>query len=245
MLPRVIPTIVVKNGNAVFRTKFSKSIYLGDPQSIARLFNDLGADEIILLDISNRERDLIVNRGELQGICNNTFTPLALGGGINKISEADRVFAMGVEKLVIKADSRRNFLLIEEISSKYGSQAVNACINYREHSNKFTSRNTDSLFEIEVSSKKAQSCGAGEILLQNVDRSGSGKGLDISTISRIAKELSVPLICSGGARDLIDISHAIAVGASGVGISRIFSISDNSYTPLISYISEFDRNNLG
>ena len=241
MLPRVIPTVLVENGNAVFRTKFSKKIYLGDPQSVLRLFNDFGADEIMLLDISFRRSNLLINMGALGGICETLFTPLAIGGGIRSLEDADNLFALGVEKLVLKADSKVNYRLIEEISSKYGSQAVTACINYSDTSKRFTSKDTFLVSGIEDASKKAQSCGAGEILLQNVDRSGTGEGLDIPIISRISRELSVPLICSGGTRDLIDISHAIESGASGVGISRLFSISDNSFTPLISYISESDR----
>jgi cyclase len=242
MFPRVIPTIIVENGNAVFRTNFSKSTYLGDPQSVIRLFNDFGADEVLVLDISSRQHNLLINRGELEGICKNTFTPLAIGGGIRNMSEADRVFSFGIEKVVIKADSNSNFRLMEQISSKYGSQAVNACINYREFSNGFIAKPKDFISDIETTTKKAQSFGAGEILLQNVDRSGTGQGLDIPTISRISATLTVPLICSGGTRDLVDISHALEGGASGVGVSRLFSMSDNSFTPLISYISESDRN---
>ena len=240
MLPRIIPTIVVSN-QAAWHTKFFKpEIYLGDPINMAKLYSDLEADEVTIFDIS-RSNHLYEDQ-TLEMLSAEVSVPISYGGGITDLVAADRVISNGIERLIIKVTSDASLELIKRISLKYGSQAVIGCINYR--SQNMESSNQDlNVYgnSLESLALRTLESGVGELLLQDISRSGTRAGLDFSVVEKILERTSIPIVISGGTKNLDCITKAFSLGVSGVAASTMFSLATSTDAPLVSYLSPKDR----
>ena len=198
--PRVIPTLLLKDGGLVKTVKFSNPTYIGDPINAVRIFNDREADELVFLDIKGTvPLDLVKKVSE------EAFMPFAVGGGIRRLSQARRFLAVGAEKVVIKS----HINAIPEIASVFGSQSVIACIDV------FEGTPTEH-------AKLVENLGAGEIILQSVVRDGTREGYDLPLVKAISEAVKIPVIALGGADTLKDFKKAISVGASAVAAGSMF-----------------------
>ena len=240
MLPRIVPVMIIESNKAYQTVNFELNQYLGDPISIARLYGELGADELVIFDKSIEQPIFLNNR--LRNICQEVYIPVAYGGHINSINDADVVMSQGIEKVVIKLDSEDRFKLVALIASKYGKQSVVGCINYisdsRFKSDTSYSVNHDNLDSLYA---KGITAGVGELLIQDISRSGTKLGFNLDGVSRIFKESKIPIIYAGGANDLASLRQPLLLGASGVAASTIFSLSSLGNSPLISYITHKER----
>jgi len=209
--------------------KFRKPRYVGDPCNTVRIFNELEADEIIVLDISATTSGRGPDFDLLEVIADEAFMPMAYGGGITSFSEAQRIFNIGFEKIVLNSAAIQNPKLISEIAGVYGSQAVVVSIDVRQVR----------FFGVRVMRKQRQVCskmrpsewaieavnhGAGELLITSVDHEGMWGGLDIATISTITQVVPVPVIAHGGIGNLDHVieglehggAHSVAIGSAVV-----------------------------
>jgi cyclase len=128
---RVIPALLLRNGGLIKTTKFTDPRYIGDPLNAIRIFNEKEVDELLVLDIMATREGRGPNYaviGELAGEC---FMPLCYGGGVSTLEQAERIFALGVEKVSIQSAIRPNLSLVSEIANKFGSQAVVVSIDIR------------------------------------------------------------------------------------------------------------------
>jgi cyclase len=245
MLPRVIPTIVIDEGRAIHTEGFQYSSYLGDPLNIARLFGELEADEILLLDRTQGFHKTLLGNGLLRRLTEQVFTPLSYGGAISQMHQVDEALDSGLDKIVLKLGSPGALELVEWTASKFGSQAVMACINYVEHGFPSVDGVTFQTENLPNLIKTAVDVGAGEILLQNASRSGSKSGLGAASLQLKLGDVTPPVILSGGVGSMSDIKEAFELGFSGVGASTFFCIESRSETPLTSYLTPKDREFLG
>jgi cyclase len=237
---RVIPVLLLKDRKLVKTEKFGSPRYVGDPLNALRIFNEKEVDEIVVLDINTSSKkgpdfDFI---SQLVGEC---FMPLAYGGGIQKFEQAKRLFSIGVEKVVLGSAAFESPELITAISRTYGAQSVVACIDVKEgfifgrQAYVRNARKRTGLSPLELA-RKMESFGAGEIILQSVDREGTGMGYDLPMIRQIAEQLNVPLVALGGARSIDDFIFAIAEGkASAVAAGSMFVFQGPHKAILISY----------
>jgi cyclase len=240
MLPRIIPTIVVSN-QAVWHTKFfNPEIYLGDPINISKLYSDLEADEITIFDISKSNR--LFEDQTLEMLSAEVSVPISYGGGISDLSVADRVISRGIERLVIKVTSEESLELVRKISLKYGSQAVIGCINYQSHDKEFTNQRFGiERVDVEALAFRAIESGVGELLLQDISRSGTRAGLDTSLVEKIVDQTNIPIVVSGGTKNLECMVKALSLGVAGIAASTMFSLATSTDAPLVSYLSPRDR----
>lgn len=243
---RVIPVLLIRNRKLVKTTNFKNEVYVGDPVNALRIFNEKEVDELVIIDIGasvQREPDFeFVNQ-----LVSECFMPLAYGGGIQNIAHAKKLFAIGVEKLVLGAVAFTNPELIREIATEYGSQSILVSIDYR---NDWFGRQR--VYVVNGSkktgftplefAKMAVQNGAGEILLQSINREGTGMGYDVVTIQRLSKEISIPLIALGGAEKIDDFSLGIKNGASAVAAGSLFLFKGPHKAVLISYPSPGELN---
>jgi cyclase len=241
VLPRVIPSIVVDNGRAINTQQFVPKEYLGDPLVICRIFAELGADEIFILDRSRKHT--ISNLNRLINYSDCISVPLAYGGGLEKMSDVDRVMSQGADKVVIKVHSGLSLRFLTKVSNKYGAQALVLCLNLN------VRNQTTWLFQENIKSlhnqlEKMISLGVGELLIQDVSRVGTFQGLDLNLFSEISKDLSIPVVISGGVKDLDDLKKAFSSGFSGVSISSFFSLYQNGGAPLLRYINKVERHEI-
>jgi cyclase len=237
---RVIPCLLLHDGGLVKTQKFANPRYVGDPINAIRIFNEKEVDELLVLDIdASRERrepdyDLIE---QFAGEC---FMPLAYGGGITSVEQAKRLFALGVEKLSIQTGALDDLRLVTDIAARYGSQAVVASSDVKKNllgqhrlfsaaAGKALSR--DWLEYL----RAAVAAGAGEILVNSVDRDGTLSGMDLGLIAAASAACAVPLIACGGAGSLADIRAAVDAGASAVAAGSFFVYYGKHRAVLITY----------
>jgi cyclase len=236
---RVIPSLLIRDLGLVKSVRFAKERYVGDPINAIKVFNDKQADELIALDISATKRGSI--NFELIGRINReAFMPLGYGGGIRSVDDVRRILGLGYEKVVIDSGALDRPELISEAASACGSSSVVACIDVkrdkagRQLVYDYRTRKTLARLVREWADNCAR-LGAGEILLNDVDREGTFEGYDVSLISDIASRVTVPLVALGGAATLDDIKKAIAAGASAAAAGSMFVFHGPRKAVLITY----------
>ena len=212
-LPRIIPVLLLKGEGLYKGEKFKNHHYIGDPLNIIKIFNEKGADELMLLDIEASKNQKI-NFDLIAKVAGECFMPLTYGGGIKTLNEINKIIQLGVEKIVINTSAFLNKNLIKESVKEFGSSTVSVCVDYKKdflgkrivyHSN----GSIKTIYDPKVWIMKLQNWGVGEIILQNIDRDGTFMGYDFEFISSIKDLLKVPLVISGGARGEKDFKKAI------------------------------------
>jgi len=236
---RVIPALLLRGGGLVKTTRFANPRYIGDPLNAIRIFNEKEVDELLVLDImASREKrgpDFAFIK-EMAGEC---FMPFCYGGGITSLEDADRLFGLGVEKISIQTASKSNVSLITDIARRFGSQAVVASIdiktNWRGSYQLYWSATGATEKDWDAHLRRVVDAGAGEILLNAVDRDGVMQGVDSSLIAMAANSIQVPLIAIGGVGSLKDIKDAVDAGASAVAAGAFFVFQGKHKAVLITY----------
>lgn len=237
---RVIPCLLLRNGGLVKTLKFSDPKYVGDPINAIRIFNDKEVDELMVLDITASKENKEPNYDLINQFASECFMPLCYGGGIKTKEQAQRIFTLGVEKVCIQTAALDNMKLVSDLAAQYGNQSILVSIDvkkdwlgkaklYSASSGKTLSKNW---IEHMMDAVKA---GAGEIVLNAVDRDGTQKGMDLDLIKQASKAIGVPLVAVGGAGSLQDIKAAIDSGASAVSAGAFFVFQGPHRAVLITY----------
>ncbi|RZQ56291.1 imidazole glycerol phosphate synthase subunit HisF [Pseudidiomarina tainanensis] len=224
---RVIPCLLLQGEVLVKTKRFKSPRYIGDPINTVRIFNELEVDELCILDIAASRNHKPPNFELLQTITNECFMPLSYGGGINSLSQAEQLFTMGFEKIVLNSSAHANPNLVKQISEKYGSQAVIVSVDVKKDwlkrrfvmtgcGSRKTPRNlVDWLLYM-------QDLGAGEILLTDIDNEGCWSGFDIDLYRQATDVLSVPVIANGGCDSIDSIAKVVKEGrVSAVGLGNM------------------------
>jgi len=160
-------------------------------------------DELIVLNASKTYKNVTKFSNTLNHLVNSVFIPIAAGGGIRNLEDAEILFANGADKIVLNTILFRNTKLVEELIKRYGSQSIVASIDYKKIGNKkkvFIQDGTKELpIELEKYIRYVEEMNIGEIYLNSIDKDGTGFGYDLDTIINVSKFLNVPLIIAGGA----------------------------------------------
>lgn len=237
---RVIPCLLLRNKGLVKTLKFAKPKYIGDPINAIRIFNEKEVDELLVLDIeaskSKSEPDYEIIE-EFAGEC---FMPLGYGGGITSVNQAKRLFSIGVEKVFVQTSAYANLKIISDIAALYGNQSVVVSIdikrNFVGHPKLYSSASGKIIEKHWLEFlKSAVDAGAGEVLLNSVDKDGTMTGMDIPIIERAAMSCKVPLIAVGGVGCLTDIKAAVKAGAFAVAAGAFFVYHGSHRAVLITY----------
>ena len=231
------------SGERLVKTvRFKQPTYVGDPINAVKIFNEREVDELAILDISATRERREPPYQHLQTIAGECFIPLSYGGGIRTIEQARRLFSIGVEKVLINSAAAENPSLLTAIAAEYGSQAVIAGIDVKKdwlgRTRVFTRAGTTNTGREPVEYAKAVAdSGAGEILLNSIDRDGTMTGYDLQLIGEMSKAVSVPLVACGGAGSIADLGAAITAGASAVAAGSLFVFAGQRRAVLINYPS--------
>ncbi|NOH80814.1 imidazole glycerol phosphate synthase subunit HisF [Vibrio sp. RE86] len=237
---RVIPTLLMRNTGLVKGVKFKNHKYVGDPVNAVKIFNDKEADELIILDINATVDRREPNYELIADIASQAFMPFAYGGGINTIEQIEKIFRLGVEKIILNSAACNDLQLVSEASSIAGSQSIVVSIDVKKslfgkykvfsHSN---SINTG-LEPIEFATQ-IEKAGAGEIMVTSIDNEGTGNGYDYKLIQQIADAVTIPVIASGGAGSMRHLKEAVDSGASAVAAGSLFTFHGKHRAVLITY----------
>lgn len=237
---RVIPCLLLRNGGLVKTMKFNNPKYVGDPINAIRIFNDKEVDEIIVLDIMASREKKEPNYALIEQFAGECFMPLCYGGGIRTVEQATLLFSLGVEKVCLQTAALDDMDIITQIADKFGNQSVLISIDVKKNwmgKYQIYSATSRQLLphSLMVFLQKAVAAGAGEVVLNAVDRDGMMQGMDIRLIHDASAAISVPLIAVGGAGSLNDIKAAIDSGASAVSAGAFFVFQGPHRAVLITY----------
>ncbi len=237
---RVIPALLLRNGGLVKTTQFEAPNYVGDPINAIRIFNEKEVDELMVLDITASREHREPNYALIEQFAGECFMPLAYGGGIRNIAQARQLFSLGVEKICLQTEAFKNPTLINELASQFGSQSIMISIDvkknwlgipklYQSASGKLMKTAWIDMLH------KLVSAGAGEVLLNAVDKDGTLTGPDLSLIEQASSTIEVPLIALGGVSSLTDIRACVDAGASAVAAGAFFVYHGPHRAVLITY----------
>lgn len=244
MRPRLIPVLLLRQGGLYKTRRFGDPVYIGDPINAVRIFNDKGADEIILLDIDASTEGRGPDFGRIADIVSEAFVPVCYGGGVRELADFSRLMKLGVEKVAVNTALANSFDLITEAASRFGSQSVVVAIDakrglFNRYDRVVRSGASSTKLSPAEAACAAEAAGAGEILVTAVDRDGMMSGYDSKLISSIAAGVGVPVIANGGASSLKDMLDAVFLdGASAAAAGSFFVFQGKHRAVLITYPAE-------
>lgn len=224
---RLIPIVLLKGDRVVQSYGFKTHLPIGKLEAVVEFLTNWDVDEIILLDIDASRQNRAINLDVVRSVARNSMIPLTIGGGINNIKFLDAVLNSGGDKVSLNTVLHTNPNLITEIASKYGSQFVVASIDVKlglAGYETYLSGNGKLLSEHPAeTAKRVESLGAGEILVNSVDRDGTGRGYDIDLLKCISNAVDIPVIACGGVGKFTHLIDGItAGGCQAAGASNIF-----------------------
>jgi cyclase len=233
---------LVHDGGLVKTTRFGHPKYVGDPLNAVRIFNEKEVDELIVLDIDasrhGREPDYML----IANLAVECRMPLCYGGGVKTTEQFDRIIALGVEKVAVSSAAIADPELIARAASRVGSQSVVAVIDVKKtgplHAPEVVTLNASHCTGLEPSdwARRLEELGAGEIVLNSVDRDGAMNGYDFDLIDAVRNVTSIPLTALGGAGSLDDVRSLISrYGIIGASAGSIFVFKGKFRAVLISY----------
>ncbi len=248
-LVRVVPTLLLKGEGLVKTSQFKNPIYIGDPINAVRIFNEKEVDELVLLDITATAEKREPKYNWIKDIVSESFMPIGYGGGIKNIEEAKKLFDTGIEKLIINSASL-DVDFLSSLAEIYGNQSIVVCIDVRKNLlgnySVYTHNGTQKhKMTPAVMAKSVVDAGAGEIIIQSIDREGTMKGYDIELIKMVSKAVNVPVVASGGAGATDHLREAIiGGGASAVTAGSMFVFKGKHRGVLINYPTPNELKNL-
>lgn len=249
MRPRIIPCILLKSNGLVKTYKFSNPVYVGDPINTVKIFNEKEVDEIVILDITASKEGKKPNYRLIEELASECFMPVAYGGGVRTIDDIKFIFNLGLEKIVINSYAIEDPSFIKKSSERFGSQSIVVSIDVKKNfwgkyeivaSNGFKAQNREPM----AFATLMQKMGAGEILLNSIERDGTMSGYDLELIRMIASQLDIPVIASGGAGNLMHFSEALKAGASALAAGSMFVFHGKHRAVLVSYPSPVELDSL-
>jgi cyclase len=236
--------LLALDGALVKTVSFRDPLYVGDPVNAVQIFSDLGADELVFLDIGATRAGRGPDLELVAQIASEAFMPLAVGGGISNLEQAAALFKAGIEKVVLNTGASESSGLVSELAKRYGSQAVIGCIDYRWPPGcgpvAYSRSGTRQLDEpLERLALRWESEGAGELLLQSIDRDGTYSGFDLDLLSEISSKVRIPVIACGGAGSVSDLVAGVRKGgASASAAGSLFVFQGRGKGVLINYPAE-------
>jgi imidazole glycerol-phosphate synthase subunit HisF len=242
LLRRIIPALLIRDGGLVKTIRFSKERYIGDPINAVKIFNEKEVDELCLLDIGATIEGRAPAYDEINEIVSEAFMPVGYGGGIRTMDHIEQLFKIGVDKVIMNTAAFENEMLVKEASSVFGNQSIVISIDIKKDMwgryNVFTrSGKSKQKIDMITAVKKMQDLGAGEIILNNIDRDGTMQGYDLDPIYKLSRAIEIPLVALGGAATIDDFIAAINHGAAAVSAGSMFVFQGVHKGVLISYIT--------
>lgn len=247
--PRIIPCLLVERGRLVKTVEFRRPTYVGDPINAIRVFNDKGADELVLLDISATREGRGPDFELVEKVASECFMPLCYGGGVTSVEQMRRLLGLGVEKVAINTSAVEQPQLVCDAAAEFGSQAVVVSIDVKRRRRGGAEVVTHSAgkrtgLDPVRFAQEAERLGAGELFLTSVDRDGTMRGYDLDLIRQVTESVGVPVVACGGAASGRDLLAAIEDGgASGAAAGSMFVFTGRHRAVLISYLTADDLRN--
>ena len=246
--PRLIPCLLVQNNGLVKTVRFGEPKYVGDPINAVRIFNEKMVDELMVLDIdatrNNREPDY----GLIAKLANECRMPLCYGGGIKKVEQVEKIISLGVEKVGISSAAVTDPEIISHAAERVGAQSVVVVLDIKNagmfRRQELFTHNATHRTKMEPARfiEDATRRGAGEIVLNFIDRDGTMEGYDLEAVEVLRRHTSLPITVLGGAGSLDDVAQLWrAQGIIGAAAGSLFVFKGKYRAVLINYPNRSEK----
>ena len=238
---RVIPCLLFKGTGLVKTVKFRDPVYIGDATNAIRIFNEKEVDELMLLDIEASVKKRRPNLELIKRIASECFMPLCYGGGITTIQDIRDVVSVGVEKVALNSIAVKDPEFVKEAAASFGSSTIVVVVDYKKNiwgrqvvtGMNGTFRSTYNPVDFAM---LMEEMGAGEVVIQSVDRDGMMNGYDLELLLKITEKLTIPVIALGGAGKIDHFKEAISFAqVSAVAAGSMFVFQGKHKAVLINY----------
>ena len=248
--PRIIPSLLIQDNGLVKTVNFKNPKYVGDPINAVRIFNEKEVDELAIFDIDATVKGNEPNYSLIERLASQSMMPLCYGGGVKTVEQAQRIFSLGIEKIALSSAVLQNPNLITEISDQVGAQSVIVVLDVKKkllggyeadthNGKKATGINPFKFVE------EAQKLGAGEIVINSIDKDGVMRGYDLDLIAKVREKISLTMTVLGGAGSLSDIEKVIDQhGVIGVAAGSLFVFKGPYKAVLINYPTQLEKNTI-
>jgi cyclase len=232
LMRRIIPCLDMRDGRVVKGTRFQSLREVGSPAELAARYEADGADEIVMLDVVATGRDRDHATDAVRAVRQSLALPLTVGGGVRSLADAARLLEAGADKVGINSAALGRPALLDELATAFGCQCITLSIDaaaqnggwevYQRAGAEPTGRDAVAW------ARESVQRGAGEILLTSIDRDGTREGYDLKLTRAVSNAVTVPVIASGGAREVDDLLAALQAGADAVLAASMFHDRDTT-----------------
>jgi len=249
--PRLIPCLLVHKSGLVKTVNFANPKYVGDPINTVRIYNEKEVDELLVMDIDASVKGVEPDYEMISHLASECRMPLCYGGGVRTVAQFEKIISLGVEKVAVSSAAVKSPLLISDAASRIGSQSVVVVIDIKKtgllrryevvtHNGTYRT----GLYPVDFARRMAE-LGAGEIVLNSVDRDGEMKGYDLDLVELIRQAVNLPLTVLGGAGSLGDVKELInRYGIVGAAAGSLFVFKGKYSAVLINYPNSAEKEDL-
>lgn len=244
--PRLIPVLLLKDNVLVKSLKFGDYRYIGDPINAVKIFNDLKADELVFLDIQATRAGKPIPIDFVRQVAEEADMPFSVGGGLKSLDAIQSVLHSGAERAIIGEHAVRNPDFVKAASEEFGTSSILVCMDVKKtlfprSRMKVVNGTASTEFTPVEFAKLMEEKGAGELIVQSIDRDGTMKGYDVDLLREISEAVSVPVTALGGAGNLGHMQEVYRQTAvNGFGAGSMFVFHGEYRSVLISYPSRKD-----
>ncbi|MEQ6124067.1 imidazole glycerol phosphate synthase subunit HisF [Pseudotenacibaculum sp. MALMAid0570] len=243
---RIIPCLDIKNGRTVKGVNFVNLIDAGDPVALAKTYAEVGADELVFLDISATQEGRKTMREMVLKVAEQVNIPFTVGGGISSVEDVDILLKSGADKISVNSSVVKRPELINELSQKFGSQCVVVAIDAKQVDGKWKVHLAGGTIPTELDlfgwAKEVEQRGAGEILFTSMDNDGTKTGFANKALAKLSQLVNIPIIASGGAGRVDHFIDTFKEGKSDAALAA--SVFHFGEIPIPELKQELKNNNI-
>lgn len=240
---RIIPCMDVKNGKVVKCINYINPHTTGDPMALGRYYNDQGADELVFLDITASVESRKIMKNLIRKVAKTVFIPFTVGGGVRTIEDMKELLDSGADKVSICTIAVNNPDIIKNGANKFGSQCIVVSIDVKKNVRNnnwlvyiYGGRKNTGIDAVEFA-KICERLGAGEILLNSLDRDGTKQGYDLEILRKVSESVQIPVIASSGAGSPEQILEAFTFGKADAALAAsIFHYKNYTIKEVKNYL---------
>jgi cyclase len=243
---RIIPCLDIKNGRTVKGVNFVNLIDAGDPVVLAKQYADLGADELVFLDISATLEGRKTMLEMVLKVAEQVNIPFTVGGGISSVADVDILLKSGADKISINSSAIKRPELVNELADKFGSQCVVVAIDAKQVDGEWKVHLAGGTIATEIDlfdwAKEVELRGAGEILFTSMNNDGTKAGFANVALAKLSTELNIPIIASGGAGTKQHFIDTFTLGKSDAALAA--SVFHFGEIPILELKQALKNNNI-
>lgn len=240
IIPRVIPTLLLRGAGLVKTVRFDEAVYLGDPVNAVRIFNDKEVDELVLLDVEATREGRAPNFRLISEVASECFMPLGYGGGVRTLEQVAELLAIGVEKVILNTVAAEQPDLVRAATDRFGSSTIVASMDVKHRrfrGQRVMTRGgrTDTGADPVSHARAMEALGVGELLLTSIDREGTMKGYDLELVREVTTAVGIPVVAAGGAGSVEDLRRVVMEAGASAAAGSLFVFQGSHRGILINF----------